>query len=82
MCLAVPAKLVERNGHEGLADLHGNRVPVQTLFAPDAQVGDWVLVHAGFVIKRLDAHDAQTTWAVLNDLEERLDTKGVDDETR
>jgi len=81
MCLAVPARLVERNGDEGLADLHGNRVPVQTLFAPEAQVGDWVLVHAGFVIKRLDAHQAQATWAVLSDLEESQGGSGADDDT-
>ena len=81
MCLAVPARLVERNGDEGLADLHGNRVPVQTLFAPEARVGDWVLVHAGFVIKRLDAHQAQATWAVLSDLEESQNGSGVDDDT-
>ncbi len=72
MCLAVPAKLVERDGDEGVADLHGNRVPVQTLFAPDAKVGDWVLVHAGFVIKRLDRQQAEETWAVLGDLAEPL----------
>jgi len=81
MCLAVPAKLIERNGDEGLADLHGNRVPVQTLFAPEAKVGDWVLVHAGFVIKRLDAHQAQETWAVLSDLDNIDDGSGVDDDT-
>ncbi len=68
MCLAVPAKLVECEGGQGIADLHGNRVPVQTIFEPDAKVGDWVLVHAGFVIKRLEADEAEATWAVLGDL--------------
>lgn len=68
MCLAVPAKLVECEDGQGVADLHGNRVPVQTLFAPDAVVGDWVLVHAGFVIKRLEPGEAEATWAVLGDL--------------
>lgn len=73
MCLAVPAKLIEHDGQRGVADLHGNRVPVQTLFAPDAQQGDWVLVHAGFVIKRLDARDAEATWSVLGDLTRRVE---------
>ncbi len=72
MCLAVPAKLVERDGDEGVADLHGNLVPVQALFAPEAKVGDWVLVHAGFVIKKLDRYQAEATWAVLKDLVEPL----------
>jgi len=68
MCLAVPAKLVECQDGEGIADLHGNRVPVQTIFEPDAKVGDWVLVHAGFVIKRLEQGEAEATWSVINDL--------------
>ena len=43
-------------------------MPVQTVFEPEAKVGDWVLVHAGFVIKRLEADEAEATWAVLGDL--------------
>lgn len=77
MCLAVPAKLVEFDGDQGMADMHGNLVPVQTLFAPEAKVGDWVLVHAGFVIKILDEHEAQTTWAVLSDLDESQAGSGI-----
>lgn len=76
MCLAVPAKLVECEGDRGVADLHGNRVPVQTLFAPEAKAGDWVLVHAGFVIKRLEAKDAEATWSVLDDLTRRVEGGG------
>ncbi len=48
-----------------IRDAHGNRVPVQTVFEPDAKVGDWVLIHAGFVIKRLEADEAEATWAVI-----------------
>jgi hydrogenase expression/formation protein HypC len=65
MCLAVPAKLVETCGQEAIADLHGNRVKITTLLVPDARVGDWVLVHAGFAIQRLDEQAAARTWAVL-----------------
>ncbi len=46
MCLAVPAELVEQDGSCGVVDLHGNRVPVNTLMTPEAVVGDWVLIHA------------------------------------
>jgi hydrogenase expression/formation protein HypC len=70
MCLAVPAKLIERDGDQGVADLHGNRVRVNVLMTPEACVGDWLLMHAGFAIQRLDATDAQRTWAVLEDLQE------------
>ena len=80
MCLAVPAKLIEVDGDEGLADLHGNRVRVTTVLVPEVAVGDWILMHAGFAIQRLDAEAAQRTWAVLNDLAEAAasETEGVD----
>jgi len=69
MCLAVPAKIVERTDDLAVADLHGNRVQVNTMLTPDAAVGDWILMHAGFAIQRLDADAAEQTWSVLADLE-------------
>ena len=69
MCLAVPAKLVEmRDDDTAVADLHGNRVEVSTLLVPEAQLGDWVLMHAGFAIQRLNEQEAEATWSVLEDL--------------
>jgi hydrogenase expression/formation protein HypC len=67
MCLAVPAQLVELDGNEAVADLHGNRLRVTTLLVPDVQLGDWVLIHAGFVIQRLEYQAAQRTWSVLDE---------------
>ena len=74
MCLAVPAKLVEHNGDEGTADLHGNRVPVNTMLTEGVQVGDWILIHAGFAIQKLTPEAAESTWAVLRDLQPPGDT--------
>lgn len=68
MCLAVPARLVECEDGNGIADLHGNRVRVSTALLPQAKAGDWVLIHAGFAIQYLDGDDASETWAVLEDL--------------
>jgi hydrogenase expression/formation protein HypC len=61
---------VQHDGNEGIADLHGNQVRVSTLLVPEAGVGDWVLVHAGFAIQRLDERAARRTWAVLCDAAE------------
>jgi hydrogenase expression/formation protein HypC len=69
MCLAVPAKLVSCDGCTGVADLHGNRVQVSTLLVPDAIRGDWVLIHAGFAIQRVNEQDVKFTWDVLKDLQ-------------
>ena len=68
MCLAVPARVVERDGDEAVADLHGNRVRINAMLTPEASVGDWVLLHAGFAIQRLDAEEAARTFEVLADL--------------
>jgi hydrogenase expression/formation protein HypC len=74
MCLAVPAKLVDRRDDQtAIADLHGNRVEVSTMLVPEAVCGDWVLIHAGFAIQRLDEDEAQATWAVLEDLQGAID---------
>ena len=68
MCLAVPAQLIEVEGSEAVADLHGNRVRISTLLVGDVKVGDWVLVHAGFAIQHLDETEAKETFAVLEDM--------------
>lgn len=73
MCLAIPAQLVDHQGQEAVADLHGNRVRINTVLVPEAQLGDWVLVHAGFAIQRLGEQDATRTWSVLEDLQDRVD---------
>lgn len=68
MCLAVPARVTRLNGLEAEADLHGNRVPISCVLTPDINVGDWVLVHAGFAFARLDEKQAAETWSILDDL--------------
>ncbi|MGN6367736.1 MAG: HypC/HybG/HupF family hydrogenase formation chaperone [Phycisphaerae bacterium] len=68
MCLAVPARIVELEETRGLVDLHGNRIAISTCLTPEVVVGDWVLVHAGFSIQRLDPEAARATFAALADL--------------
>lgn len=73
MCLAVPAQIVEQDdAGEATVDLHGNRLRISTLLTPEATVGDWVLLHAGFAIQRISEAAAQRTWAVLDDLQARV----------
>lgn len=73
MCLAVPARVVEHSENEAVADLHGNRTRVSTLLVPEVEVGDWVLVHAGFAIQRIRPEEAERTWSVLADLQARAE---------
>ncbi len=65
MCLAVPAKVVACSGDEATVDLQGNTLQISRIMTPDAGVGDWVLVHAGFAIAQLDEAEALETWDYL-----------------
>ena len=66
MCLAMPGQIVEQTGEQATVDMHGNRFTVSTALVPEARVGDWVLVHAGFAITTIGEQDARETWALLD----------------
>ena len=65
MCLAVPGKVIECSGDEAVIDLQGNTLRVSKVLTPEAEKGDWVLVHAGFAIAQLEEEEAQETWEYL-----------------
>jgi hydrogenase expression/formation protein HypC len=65
MCLAVPMKLIERHEALGVAEVDGIRREVSLMLQPNARLGDYVLVHAGYVIGMVDEAEAQATLAIL-----------------
>lgn len=69
MCLAVPGKLVEEqslgDNRLGIVQFGGIKRSVFLDFVPEAQVGDYVLVHVGFAISRLDEEEARRTYQLL-----------------
>ncbi len=67
MCLAMPGRIIQQTADgKATVDMHGNRFGVSTVLVPEARVGDWVLVHAGFAITTLAESDARATWALLD----------------
>ena len=69
MCLAIPARLVERRGDdEALVDLAGVRTSVSLALVPEARIGDYVIVHVGHAIGLLDADEAERTLALFAEL--------------
>jgi len=68
MCLAVPARVVEVQ--EGLAtvEVEGVRRQASLLMLEDAGVGDYVIVHAGFAIQKLDEGEALKTLELLREM--------------
>ena len=72
MCLAVPLKLIEINGSEGIGERDGIRRKLRLDFIPDPKIGDYVMLHAGFAIERLSADEAEADMAAAREVEEEL----------
>ena len=78
MCLAFPGKIVEKESNTAVVDLQGNRMNVSTVLTPEADVHDWVLVHAGFAIAKIDEQEARETWSYLNAINDASADQGGD----
>ena len=76
MCLAVPGKVIQVDGKAGKVDFLGVQRQVQLDLVPEAVAGDWVLVHAGFAIHRIDEEEARETIALLRKLEAETEGGG------
>jgi len=67
MCLGVPMKIVEVKGDSALCEFSGSKREVSLKLLPEAKVGDYVIVHAGFAIQKLDEKDALETLKMLQE---------------
>ena len=65
MCLAVPLKLVEIHGNSAIGEALGMTREIRVDFIPEPKVGDYVMVHAGFAIDRLDEQPVSYTHLTL-----------------
>ena len=72
MCLAVPLKIVEVNGVEAVGERLGIRRNIRLDFAKSAEVGDYVIVHAGFAIEKLGKGQAEASLAAIQEVEDAL----------
>ncbi len=68
MCLAVPGKLVSiLSSDEATADLGGIQKNVNVSLISDPKPGDWVIIHVGFALQRINEEEARATLALLAD---------------
>lgn len=77
MCLAVPGKLTEWIEHEppfaeGIVEFAGIRRRTNLACVPEVRVGDFVLVHAGVAISRIEADEAARILKTLEEIEDNL----------
>ncbi|HWR41358.1 MAG TPA: HypC/HybG/HupF family hydrogenase formation chaperone [Patescibacteria group bacterium] len=75
MCVAVPAMMVEREDFMATVDIDGVRRQVSLMLLPEARVGDYVLIHAGFAIQTIDEEEALQTLQLFKELEAYADTE-------
>ncbi len=73
MCLAIPSKIVEINNMMATVDVMGARRQVSLMLLPEeAKVGDYVLVHAGFAIQKVQEDVAQDSLNLLQEVLQKL----------
>ncbi len=74
MCLAVPGRIleVEQQADNRLGTIQFGGVTRRAYldFVPEANVGDYVIVHVGFAISRVDAEEARRTWDLLRQMDQ------------
>jgi hydrogenase expression/formation protein HypC len=66
MCLAIPARIVEINDNDtAIVDLGGVRKDISLALVEDVKVGDYVILHVGYALTRLDPEEAEKTLALM-----------------
>ncbi len=72
MCLAIPSKIIKQNNLMATVDVMGARRDVSLMLMPeDVQEGDFVLVHAGFAIQKVDLQAAQDALQLIDTILEK-----------
>lgn len=67
MCLAIPSKITHIDNEMAMIDVDGVKRSASLMLLEDAAVGDYVIVHAGFAIQKLDAQAAMETIRLLKE---------------
>ena len=80
MCLAIPGKIISVTGDDplermGKVDFGGIQKDVSLAYVPEAQVGDYVIVHVGFALSRVDESEANEVFEYLRQMDELLELK-------
>lgn len=70
MCLGVPGQVIEISGNMGIVKIGDAQVKAGLDLVANVEVGDHVLVHAGFVVQAIEEHEAAVTWQLLKELAE------------
>ncbi len=72
MCLAVPFEVIELQDNRAIACFGTNKREVFLDLLDDVKVGDFVIVHAGFAIEKLDKEEAEKTIALFKEMTDEI----------
>jgi hydrogenase expression/formation protein HypC len=76
MCVAIPAKIISKEDLLATVEVYGARRQVNLMLLPEeAEIGDYVLVHAGFAIQKVDVDTGKETLELFDEV---LRSMGVD----
>ena len=67
MCLAIPSKIIKIENNMATIDVEGVQREASLMLLEDARIGDYVIVHAGFAIQKLDEAAARETLDLLRE---------------
>ncbi len=68
MCLAIPAKVIELKDDTAKASMNGVLVKASLALLDDVKVGDYILIHTGIAIEKIDEHEAQETLQLIEEM--------------
>ncbi len=68
MCLAIPAKIVELDGENAVVEIEGVLRPAIVSFVDEPKIGDYVLLHAGFAIRKWTEEDVKEFYAIMDEM--------------
>ena len=69
MCLAIPMKILKIEGDRAIVSSGGVQRSIGINFLKGPKIGDYVIVHAGFAIEKLDTVKAEETLKILEELQ-------------
>ena len=78
MCLAIPSRIVSIEDNMAVIDVDGVRRQASLLLLEDPRIGEWVIVHAGFAIQKMDETAALETLELLRSAADQYDAKFKD----
>ncbi len=79
MCLAIPSKVVEIKDQVAIVDVQGAQREANLMLMPDdVAIGDYVLVHAGFAIQKVDKAAALDALQLINEMIEQMEAEGIE----